>query len=156
MARKIYSWKENVLQNCTTFICNITFRCLDSTGGMIVAHPERVSKIIVACGLLHNICVNENIPIRHNPDGHAMEGPHRRRARVNANVFAPAGVNLQQDPTGAIIREWLGATRLNRWNRWNAMDTFTETEIIISHTYLVCNLQKKVCWISCQSSTDCE
>lgn len=43
-----------------------------------------------------------------------MERPHRRRARVNGNVFAPPGANLQEDPSGALVRDRLVATRFRR------------------------------------------
>jgi len=37
------------------------FRCLHKTGGCLQSKPETCVKIITACAVLHNICINEGI-----------------------------------------------------------------------------------------------
>lgn len=79
---------------------------MDASGGMILTSPERAAMIVVACAVLHNICVEHNIPIRRDNDWDAMRRP-RPRPGIHANVFAPAGDRLQRDPLGAEIRNRL-------------------------------------------------
>lgn len=87
-------------------------RCLDESGGVILSEPERASKIIVSCAVLHNICVQNNLPLRQDQDWDGQQRPRRRRARVGGEVFAPAGRQLQMmDPNGAIVRQRLIDTR---------------------------------------------
>ena len=42
------------------------FRCLHKTGGCINLAPDRCCKVILACFMLHNICVRNKIPIEDN------------------------------------------------------------------------------------------
>ncbi|XP_072000217.1 putative nuclease HARBI1 [Engystomops pustulosus] len=39
------------------------FRCLDHSGGALLYAPETVCKIIIACAVLHNICIAQNLEI---------------------------------------------------------------------------------------------
>ena len=89
--------------------------CLDDSGGMILAQPERAAKIVVSCAVLHNIAVHHNLPIHRDVDWDALQRPHRRRARVGAEIFAPNIRGLErEDPTGPIIRQRVIATRFRR------------------------------------------
>ena len=44
------------------------FRCLDRTGGCLMFTPERAAKTIIACAVLHNICILNKIPEVENED----------------------------------------------------------------------------------------
>jgi hypothetical protein len=39
------------------------FRCLDKSGGHLMYDPRKCCQIVVACFILHNICVGNNLPI---------------------------------------------------------------------------------------------
>ncbi|XP_078539603.1 CD5 antigen-like isoform X3 [Lissotriton helveticus] len=65
----------NAAQICTRSIVERTFgvlksrfRCLDITGGSLLDRPEMVNKIIMACCVLHNICVRIKAPWIQVPD----------------------------------------------------------------------------------------
>lgn len=94
------------------------FRCLDDSGGLIIAEPEKAALIVTACAVLHNICVDNNIPIRRDVDWDGQQRPRRRRARVAGAVFAPVPIGhdrLQHmDPTGGVVRNRLVETRFRR------------------------------------------
>ncbi|KAK0147937.1 putative nuclease HARBI1 [Merluccius polli] len=40
------------------------WRCLDRSGGMLLYHPEKVCRIVQACGVLHNIAHRHGVPLR--------------------------------------------------------------------------------------------
>ncbi|KAK0141620.1 Phosphoribosyl pyrophosphate synthase-associated protein 1 [Merluccius polli] len=44
------------------------WRCLDRSGGLLLYHPEKVSRIVQACGVLHNIAHRHGVPLREIPD----------------------------------------------------------------------------------------
>ncbi|KAL2095648.1 hypothetical protein ACEWY4_007796 [Coilia grayii] len=62
------------------------WRCLDRSGGMLLYHPEKVCRIVHACGVLHNIALRRGVPLREamehadNPD----PGPNNERANRDA------------------------------------------------------------------------
>ncbi|KAK0140501.1 putative nuclease HARBI1 [Merluccius polli] len=39
------------------------WRCLDRSGGMLLYHPEKVCRIVQACGVLHNIAHRHGVPL---------------------------------------------------------------------------------------------
>ncbi|KAK0148560.1 putative nuclease HARBI1 [Merluccius polli] len=39
------------------------WRCLDWSGGMLLYHPEKVCRIVQACGVLHNIAHRHGVPL---------------------------------------------------------------------------------------------
>src|SRR4029434_1849721 len=39
------------------------WRCLDASGGRLLYDPEKVCQIILACGVLHNICLSHGIEL---------------------------------------------------------------------------------------------
>ncbi|XP_045076311.1 putative nuclease HARBI1 [Coregonus clupeaformis] len=39
------------------------WRCLDRTGGMLLYRPDKVCRIILACGVLHNVAHRHGIPL---------------------------------------------------------------------------------------------
>jgi len=39
------------------------WRCLDRTGGMLLYSPEKVCRIVMACGVLHNVANRHAIPL---------------------------------------------------------------------------------------------
>lgn len=92
---------------------------ISQSGGIILSEPERASKIIVSCGCLHNVCVQNNLPIHEDEDWDGQQWPRRQRACVGGEVFAPVrgmvGGQLQRmDPSEAIVRNRLINTRFNR------------------------------------------
>lgn len=42
-------------------VLKMRWRIIDHTGGMLCYTPEKASKIIMACFILHNICRRKNI-----------------------------------------------------------------------------------------------
>lgn len=42
------------------------FRCIDSSGGTLLYTPKKACKIAVATAVLHNMCIESNVPL---PDG---------------------------------------------------------------------------------------
>lgn len=40
------------------------WRCLDASGGRLLYDPEKVCQIILACCVLHNLCLNNGIELR--------------------------------------------------------------------------------------------
>src|SRR4029434_10261125 len=60
------------------------WRCLDASGGRLLYDPKKVCQVILACCVLHNICVSRGIEVpeeemRMDPDDHPP---------------IPAGVNM--------------------------------------------------------------
>ena len=43
-------------------VWKMRFRCLHKTGGCLQSPPETCSKIIMACAVLHNICIDNRLP----------------------------------------------------------------------------------------------
>ncbi|XP_070830975.1 putative nuclease HARBI1 [Chaetodon trifascialis] len=41
------------------------WRCLDASGGRLLYHPTKVCKIIMACGVLHNVALGNAVPLPH-------------------------------------------------------------------------------------------
>ncbi|XP_071477601.1 putative nuclease HARBI1 [Diadema antillarum] len=76
------------------------FRCLDRSGGVLCYSPERVCKIILSCCVLHNMCVNRQLPLPdglvvqpHDPDQHEQPVAHHHgggdaRNRVIQTFFS--------------------------------------------------------------------
>jgi hypothetical protein len=44
------------------------FRCLHKSGGQMMYSPEKCCRIVLACFILHNICVQHNIPLDEDED----------------------------------------------------------------------------------------
>ena len=44
------------------------FRCLDKSGGDLTYAPEKCCKIVVACMILHNMCIAANVPMENDYD----------------------------------------------------------------------------------------
>ncbi|XP_008178491.1 putative nuclease HARBI1 [Acyrthosiphon pisum] len=58
---------RSTIERCNG-ILKMRFRCL-LKHRVLHYHPERASKIIIACTILHNMCINDNIPVPINePD----------------------------------------------------------------------------------------
>lgn len=49
-------------------VLKLRFRCLHKTGGCLLSPPERCTKIITSCAVLHNICISNNIPVPSTDD----------------------------------------------------------------------------------------
>lgn len=39
------------------------FRCLDKSGGTLLYTAEKTCKVIVAAAVLHNMCIDRNVPV---------------------------------------------------------------------------------------------
>ena len=39
------------------------FRCLDKTGGCMMTTPQRSAQVIIACSVLHNMCIRNKLPL---------------------------------------------------------------------------------------------
>ena len=66
-------------------------RCLDRTGGMLLYSPEKVCRIVIACGVFHNVAHRHTIPL---PEQH-IPPPDEPEAGT-MNVY----------PTQEAIRAW--------------------------------------------------
>ena len=44
------------------------FRCLHKSGGALTYTPAKLCQIILACSILHNICINGNVPFEEDDD----------------------------------------------------------------------------------------
>lgn len=47
---------RNVIERCFGLLKS-RFRCIDQSGGILCYAPDKVCKIIIACAVLHNICI---------------------------------------------------------------------------------------------------
>ena len=85
------------------------FRCLDSSGGMLLNTPYRSGQIIKACAVLHNIAVRNALPIPQDNDWDGNVRPQRRDVRVAPEVCAGQAVHggEHEDQSGAMIRRRL-------------------------------------------------
>ena len=54
-------------------VLKMRFLCLHKYGGCLVYSPERCIQIIVACFILHNICIDHNIPLEQQEDEQVEE-----------------------------------------------------------------------------------
>lgn len=58
------------------------FRCLHQSGGALQYNPTKCAKIIIACMVLHNLCVKRRVPLEEVMEEHNAP-----------NAPAPAGGN---------------------------------------------------------------
>ena len=49
-------------------VCKLRFRCLHGTGGVLTYNPGKCCRIVLACMILHNICVSNNVPLDDDDD----------------------------------------------------------------------------------------
>ena len=50
----------------------LILRCLHSSGGILQLKLERSCRVVLACAVLHNICIQLNVPV---PEDEMVEGP---------------------------------------------------------------------------------
>ncbi|KAK0139419.1 putative nuclease HARBI1 [Merluccius polli] len=67
------------------------WRCLDRSGGLLLYHPEKVCRIVQACGVLHNIAHSHGVPL-HERDG-SRDG-HSRDAAAGFQVNGGGGATM--------------------------------------------------------------
>ncbi|KFM73761.1 putative nuclease HARBI1, partial [Stegodyphus mimosarum] len=64
-AQQIFNRKHKslraVVEHCNGLLKS-RFRCLHESGGVLLYTPIKTCKIILACTVLHNICIQRNIP----------------------------------------------------------------------------------------------
>ena len=53
---------RNTIERCNG-VLKSHFRCLDESGGSLQYAPGKVCHITVACAILHNICIDNNMPL---------------------------------------------------------------------------------------------
>jgi hypothetical protein len=49
-------------------VCKQRFRAIHKSGGVLTYAPEKCCKIIVACMILHNMCMDAGIPLEDDDD----------------------------------------------------------------------------------------
>ena len=68
------------------------FRCIHRSGGDLTYDPAKCCKIIVTCMILHNICVNANVPLDGDEDEENSDNDDRQDGGgigdIRANVHA--------------------------------------------------------------------
>ena len=79
------------------------FRCLHKTGGCLTYRPAMCCKIILAVGVLHNMCISNNVPLPEDEE----EVPNNPDADVNERP--PPGIGDRVD--GLRTRNHLVASR---------------------------------------------
>ncbi|XP_068089492.1 putative nuclease HARBI1 [Hyperolius riggenbachi] len=52
---------RSVIERCFGHL-KTRFRCIDNSGGALLYKPQKVIDIIVACCVVHNICIKQNLP----------------------------------------------------------------------------------------------
>lgn len=52
---------RNVVERCFG-VLKSRFRCLDKSGGTLLYTAEKTCRIIVAAAVLHNMCIDRNVP----------------------------------------------------------------------------------------------
>lgn len=70
------------------------WRCLDKTGGVLCYSPSKVCKIGIAISVLHNICIDQNLPPPPVDEG-GLPPVHGQPVRPD---------NLRADPQAILIR----------------------------------------------------
>jgi len=71
-AELLYNKKHCQTRNTieiTFGLLKMRFRCLHKTGGCLQSPPSTCAKIITACTVLHNICIDNSVPQPDNTDG---------------------------------------------------------------------------------------
>lgn len=53
-------------------VLKMRFRCIDRSGGTLLFRPERACRIVTACVVLHNICINNNVPVPRNRNNYRI------------------------------------------------------------------------------------
>ena len=95
------------------------FRCLHRDGGDLTYEPGKCCKIVVACMVLHNMCVSAQIPLNGDDDNDSNEGSDEdveddSNDDDNNNVGGAAIVRLR-DRQGAVqLRRDLAHGRFGR------------------------------------------
>lgn len=74
------------------------FKCLDKSGGGLQYDPTKVSDIIVACCILHNISILHNIPLK-------TEEPSNRKRKPMPELQPPPKGNAQ-DVRARVIEQY--------------------------------------------------
>lgn len=57
---EIHRRARNVVERCFG-VLKSRFRCLHDSGGILQYAPNKVCRIVIACAVLHNICIRYNI-----------------------------------------------------------------------------------------------
>lgn len=83
-------------------VWKMRFRCLHKSGGTILQTPLKSIKIILATAALHNICIEQNLPL---PDEDAIDDDDDSSDDDGNNT--ENGIPFQQDRTGAEERQRL-------------------------------------------------
>ena len=84
---------RNIVERCFG-VLKSRFRCLDKTGGTLLYTPEKVCQIFVASSVLHNFCIDRNIPIA--PIDQAVLARHQQLQPGPAAAAAGNVQNIQQ------------------------------------------------------------
>ncbi|KAK0135543.1 putative nuclease HARBI1 [Merluccius polli] len=91
--KSVLSWARSVSRGKSDRQLKSRWRCLDRSGGMLLYHPEKVCRIVQACGVLHNIAHRHGVPLHEvmalpdDPD------PGPNNAQPNAEAIRSAAVN---------------------------------------------------------------
>ncbi|KAK6325537.1 hypothetical protein J4Q44_G00048790 [Coregonus suidteri] len=105
--------------------------CLDRTGGMLLYRPDKVCRIILACGVLHNVAHRHGIPLEalpllvgviQSPDSKVKENVNATEICISAvgkvMRFRPECANVNE-----ILPHWLSWLPLNE-DKEEAVHTF--------------------------------
>ncbi|KAL6460876.1 hypothetical protein MHYP_G00308420 [Metynnis hypsauchen] len=63
------------------------WRCLDRTGGMLLYRPEKVCRIVRACGVLHNVAHRYAVPLLEVVEQPADPEPGQMNAQPNSGAI---------------------------------------------------------------------
>lgn len=71
------------------------WRCLDKSGGVLLYRPEKVCRVVLACGVLHNIAQRHGVPLGDidldedpDPGPPPNEQPDRNAIRLRQQFIA--------------------------------------------------------------------
>lgn len=63
---------RQVIERCFG-LAKLRFRCMHKTSGQMMFTPEKCCKVVVACFILHNKCIQNHLPLNDNCDDDEME-----------------------------------------------------------------------------------
>ena len=87
------------------------FRCLHKSGGSMTYAPGKCCKIILACMILHNMCIDANVPL---PDDDEDEDDSDDNDDNNDGHNDRAAFDVRNERDGFEVRRHLINTRFTR------------------------------------------
>lgn len=93
---------RNSIERCNGVLKG-RFRCLHESGGSLIYTPDKVCNIVMACAVLHNICITYNVPLPDDAGDEESEDDETFVEQPAFNVRGPRANQLRLE--GEAVRQ---------------------------------------------------